>query len=794
VSDLLQSQLRLVRTLRGFTTVFGRFDEPEFNEEEFERHLEGKPSRAIAMLLYWIRKLQARALSGEYAAALSAASRAERLLWMSPAIFEHAEYHFWTALALAATGAEAGAEESIRREEAVAAHRRRLDDWARHCPEHFESRATLIGAEIARLHRDDLEAQRLYEHAISSARNNGLVHDEALANELAARFYAARGFEKIARVYLKDAHHCYARWGAAGKVRQLQELAPDHYEDERSLGATGTTGAPLEHLDLATVVKVSQAVAGEVEFEKLIDTVLRTAMAQAGADRGLLLLPRAGETRIAAAATTLGDRADLELRDDPVTASMLPESILNYVLRTREGVILEDALADSSFSADPYIRQNQPRSVLCLPLINQAKLIGVIYLENTLASRVFVPARTAVLKLVASQAAIALENSHLYRDLAEREARIRRLLDANIIGIFFQDSEGRITEANEAFLRLLRCDREEIFEKRLRLDEITPPDWRARDAQAATEMKGTGRIQPYEKEYVRKDGSRVPVLVGAASFDDGGNQGVAFVLDLSERKRAEHALNVAQAELSHVSRLTTMGELTASIAHEVKQPLTGIVSSGHASLRYLDADPHDIRSARRAVERIIKDAFRASDVIDRIRAMVKKSPETKKTLNPNEVILETLGLVSTELQRSNVLVRTELSNDIPLVLADQVQLQQVVLNLVINAKDAMTTVEEGPRELWIGTEAIPPDQILVSVRDSGPALDRAKIEDMFKAFHTTKAKGMGLGLTISRSIIEAHGGRLWAMPNEPHGAVLQFTLPVSRQVQEVEVQDFAVST
>ena len=259
---------------------------------------------------------------------------------------------------------------------------------------------------------------------------------------------------------------------------------------------------------------------------------------------------------------------------------------------------------------------------------------------------------------------------------------------------------------------------------------------------------------------------------------------VATHVDVTERIRAEHALNVAQAELSHMSRLTTMGELTASIAHEVKQPLTGIVSSGHASLRYLDADPQDIGSARRAVERIIKDAFRASDVIGRIRAMAKKSPEARKTLNLNEMILETLGLVSTELQRSNVLARTELSNDIPLVLADQVQLQQVVLNLVINAKDAMTAVEEGPRELSIGTEENSPDQILVSVRDSGPALDQAKVEDMFKAFHTTKAKGMGLGLTISRSIIEAHGGQLWAMPNEPHGAIFQFTIPVSREVQE----------
>jgi PAS domain S-box-containing protein len=639
------------------------------------------------------------------------------------------------------------------------------------------------------LEGNDLGAQRLYEHAISSARNNGLVHDEALANELAARFYDARGFEKIARVYLKDAYHCYARWGAAGKVRQLQEISPDIHEDEGFPGTTRTIGAPVEHLDLATVVKVSQSVSGEVDFEKLMDTVLRTAMAQAGANRGLLLLPRAGETRIAAEATTLGDRANLELRDDPVSGSILPESILNYVLRTRASVILDDALADSSFSVDPYIRQNQPRSVLCLPLIKQAKLIGVIYLENTLAPRVFVPARTAVLKLVASQAAIALENSSLYRDLAEREAKIRRLVDANIIGIFTWDIDGRILEANDAFLQMVGYDREDIAQGRMRWNDMTPPDWRR--TQWWQEETRTGLREPFEKEYFRKDGSRVPVLIGEATFEGTGNQGVAWVLDLSERKRAEHALDVARAELSHMSRLTTMGELTASIAHEVKQPLTGIVSSGHASLRYLDADPGDIGSARRAVQRMINDAFRASEVIDGIRAMVKKSSERKARLNANEIILKTLGFVSTELQRNNVSLQTELSDSLPSVLGDSVQLQQVLLNLVMNAKDAMIAVDQGPRELSIRTEVVQPDQVLVSVRDSGPALEPAKFGEMFQPFHTTKANGMGLGLSISRSIVEDHGGRLWATPNEPHGAVFQFTLPACHHVEETEIPEFA---
>ena len=224
-----------------------------------------------------------------------------------------------------------------------------------------------------------------------------------------------------------------------------------------------------------------------------------------------------------------------------------------------------------------------------------------------------------------------------------------------------------------------------------------------------------------------------------------------------------------------------MGELAASIAHEVRQPLTGLVGNGNACLRYLDADPRDIVSARRAVEHMISDAFRASEVIDRIRAMAKKSPERRDRLSINDIVSETIALVSTDLQRSAISLKTELSDNLPPIVGDQVQIQQVVLNLIMNAKDAMTAVPKGSRELVISTERVAPHTVLVAVRDSGPPIDSAKVDEMFEAFYSTKPKGMGLGLTISRSIIEAHNGRLWAVPNQPRGAIFQFTLPVEEK-------------
>jgi PAS domain S-box-containing protein len=234
-----------------------------------------------------------------------------------------------------------------------------------------------------------------------------------------------------------------------------------------------------------------------------------------------LILPRGAEPRIEAEATTGGDTVVVQLRDQPVTAAVLPESVLHYVLRTRESVILDDAATQPAFAADPYIREREARSILCLPLITQAKLIGALYLENNLAPRVFAPARLAVLKLLASQAAIALENARLYRDLADREAKIRRFVDADIIGIVIFTLDGQIIEANEAFLRMVGYHRAELIAGRLRWTELTPPEWRDRDARTVTELKMIGTV-PTIREGVLPKG-RQP-CAGADRFGSVGRK------------------------------------------------------------------------------------------------------------------------------------------------------------------------------------------------------------------------------------------------------------------------------
>jgi PAS domain S-box-containing protein len=825
VTSVITAQLGLIRTLRGSTSKFGFFDDAHFSELRFERHLASEPVLALPRCWYWIRKMQARFFAGDYESAIDLSLRARRLLWTSPSLFETAEYHFYSALARAglcessfakatedkaSEGQDLSFEASAKEEhfEALAEHHRQLALWAENCPENFETRVALVTAEIARIEGRVVDAEGLYEQAIHSAHANGFVHNEALANELAARFFAERGFEKIGRMYLRDARYCYLRWGATGKVRQLEELYPRLREEEPVSSLTGTIGAPIEQLDLVTVIKVSQALSGEIELGRLIDTLMRAAIEHAGAQRGLLFFPRGLGHRLEAEATTKGDSIGVRVGEASVAGAAVPESIVNYVIRTQESVILDDASTPSPFSEDPYIRQHHAHSILCLPLINQTKLIGLLYLENNLTSHVFTPKRIGVLKLLASQAAISLENTRLYRDLGEREAKIRRLVEANIIGIFIWNLEGQIMEANEAFLRMVQYSREDLLSGRLRWTDLTPAEWRERTESAVAEMKATGTVQPYEKEYFRKDGSRVPVLIGSAMFEGSGNEGAAYVLDLSERRRAEQERRTAeevvqrmQAQLAHITRVTTLGELTASIAHEISQPLTAVVTNANASLRWLTGDSPNLSEACQSIHRIVRDGNRAGDVIARIRALFKKAPMPKESLDINELIREVLMLSQGEVRGNRVSVRTILANNLPFVMGDRIQLQQVILNLVLNAIQAIGEVADGPRELEICSEKVSARHsepkaenseqsgsastewadLLITVRDSGPGLNPQLLNRLFEPFYTTKSQGLGMGLAISRSIVEAHGGQLWAKPNVPQGAVFQFTVPVPGQ-------------
>jgi PAS domain S-box-containing protein len=783
VIDIIVAQLGLIRTLRGLTAEFGCFNDERFDESRFEQHLQSDPRLALPECWYWIRKLQARVYANDCASALDAASKAEKLLWTSPSFFEMAEYHFYGALARAVQHDAASISERHQHLEALSAHHKQLQVWAQNCPENFANRAALVAAEMARLEGRWPDAMQLYEQAIESAREGGFVQNEALAHEVAARFYLGRGFETIAYAYLRNARNCYERWGALGKMKQLDTLHPHLRQEQAPIFSAATIGTPVRELDVETVIKASQALSSEIILSSLIEKLMRIVVEHAGAERGLLILLHGDEPRIEAQAATHHGRVHVAVRQTAVTSSDLPQSALHYVLRTGERVVLDDALVANLYSEDEYVRQRRPRSVLCLPIVKQTKLTGALYLENNLTPRAFTSDRVAVLELLASQAAISLENARLYSDLQHSEDRLRGVIDTIPAHVWSTTPDGAVDFINQRLMEstglslddLLRRGWESIVH---RDDRASFLDERRASLAAGEPMESEVRIRMADGNYRWLLIRNVPLRDELGTIVKWYGTGI----EIEDRKRAEEQLRQAQVDLAHVNRVTTMGELTASMAHEVNQPIGAAVTDANTCMRWLTRDHPDLEEARAAAIRVVKDATRASEIISRIRLLFNKGISERELVDVNEIIGEMIVLLRSEAIRYNISVRTELAADLPQVMADRVQLQQVLMNLMINAIDAMKDVD-GAHELAIQSQRAENEQLLVSVSDTGVGLP-PKGDQIFNAFVTTKPHGTGMGLRISRSIVESHGGQLWAAANSPRGANFYFTLSAKGQVPQ----------
>ena len=548
-AEMANLQLCLIRTLRGLTTKFGSFDHAEFDEIGFERRLESYPPTAHCW--YWVRKLQAHFFAGDFASAIEASLKARPLLATLPN-FAPADYEFYSALARAAFCDSATAGQSREHYDALEAHYKQLQIWAENCPENFENRAALVGAEIARIEGRTLDAEELYEGAIRSAQANGFVHNEALANELAAGFYRARGLEKVAKAYLKEARSLYARWGADGKVKQLDELYP-RLRDERTPTSSTAIAPPVGQLDVETVIKASQALSSEMVLPSLIEKLVRIAVEHAGAERGLLILIRDREPRIEAEATTGPGRIELLVRQEQVTPSDLPQSALHYVIRTQESVLLDDASADDVYSKDEYVRQKRSRSILCLPIVERAQLVGALYLENNLTACAFTPDRVAVLQFLASQAAISLENASLYSDLQRSEAFLTEGQSISHTGSFgWSVASGEIYWSAETY-NIFELDRAVKPTLEMILPRLHPDD-RDLVQQTLDRVIETKADFDLEHRLLMPDGSvkHLHVLARALTTSSGNLEFVGAVTDVTVAKQAEEKIREQELELRQI--------------------------------------------------------------------------------------------------------------------------------------------------------------------------------------------------------------------------------------------------
>jgi len=794
VAEIIVSQQRFIQSMRGQTAEFSSFSDAQFDEETFEAQL--TEDRMTTMVcLHWILKLQARFMSGDYDAAIRAAQKAKALLWSSETFLQSVNYYYYSALTIAALHETAEPERQAEGLEVLKQSLEQLREWAESCPETFLDKYNLVSAEVARIEGRDLDAMRLYEEAIRAARENGFVQNEGIGNELAARFYLKRGLEKVAHSCLRDARHCYLGWGALGKVDQLDQLYPG-LEEQTLLGPTTTMGAPIEQLYLRTVVKALQAVSREIDLGKLIETVMMIAVEYAGAERGLLFLPHEHEHRIAAEATTRDDSVQVLLGQAFVTLPKSPESILRYVTRRRESVILDDASAENPFSDDEYVRVRCLRSVLCLPLLKQGEVTGVLYLENNLAPRVFTPDRLEMLELLASQAAISLENARLYADLRHEnsdrgmaeealrasEERWRKLFENSSAGIALIAPDGRFIAANLALEKMLGYTEAEL--QGLTALEVTHEEDRAATEARITEFaEGRRQVFRIEKRYLCKDGSVIWADVSSVFVPASGNTPAFFaavIVDISDRKRAEEELKRIrrlEVEMRQASRTEMMGGLTASLAHELNQPLAAVRINAQAARRLLAAKRPELGEVKAAIDDVIQDNARAAETIRNVRALFQRGEVEMSPVDLRQILCDVERIVRADAALKNVTLRLDLPATLPTVIGNRTQLIEALMNLVLNALDSVCESVDGPREVELRASQPEAGRIHVSVRDSGKGIEPEVMPRLFDAFFTTKPQGMGMGLAIVRSIIENHGGHLWATRNPDRGVTFEFDLP-----------------
>jgi signal transduction histidine kinase len=386
-----------------------------------------------------------------------------------------------------------------------------------------------------------------------------------------------------------------------------------------------------------------------------------------------------------------------------------------------------------------------------------------------------------VLQLLASQAAISLENAALYAELQRSEAFLVQGQRVSHTGSFgWRVASGELYLSDETY-NILEYDRGTPATLDVAFERIHPGD---RESVRRTLEVATGEKRDFDIAYrlLMPDGRIKHVHTTGRAVSTGNLDFVGAVRDVTERTRDEEALHQAQSDLARINRVTTMGEMTASLAHEVGQPLTGIVTNANVCLRKLERDTLDLDELRAPISRLMKDAERATEIVRRIRAQFEKGSAKKEALDMSELIRETVALLRPEMLRYNISVRMDLAAALPQGAGDRVQLQQVAMNLIVNAIESMKDVE-GPRDLIIRAQSTAGDQILVSVSDTGAGFAPELAERIFEPFFTTKPHGTGMGLRISRSIIESHGGRLWAEAADGPGATFHFALPAAKPGQ-----------
>jgi PAS domain S-box-containing protein len=709
-----------------------------------------------------------------------------------------ASHHTFRGLTAAALYAEANADQQHQFLEVVTDEVQRHERWRQHGPENFTTRHALLSAELARIEGRLVEAEHLYETAITAAREQKFVQYEALASELASRFYRERGLFTIADTYLLRARACYRSWGGAAKVKRIDG---QHPQLAAAAGAASAASASFgsEGLDLLAVVKASQAISQEIILGDLITTLMRVVLESAGAETAALLLPQGAELTVAALARVDGPRVEVRRPGaDFALAAELPLSVLNYVLRSKERVLLTDASRTNAFSADESLLRRTPKSLLCLPIILRAEVAGLLYLENEVVANAFPPDRVEMLALLAGQAAISLKHARLYADLqrenlerkqAEAALRdsqelIQGIVDNSKALIYAKDLEGRFLLVNRHLAEVLGLDRESLLGK---TDFDLFPREQA-GAYRAVDLRVLTGGAPIEAEEVAlgADGLRSYLSVKAPLFDPNGKTyGLCGIsTDITERKRTEEALRQKEEELRQAQKMEAIGNLAGGVAHDFNNLLTVILGSSELLAMSMGSG-HPWEDDLHAIE---EAGERAAQLTRQLLAFSRKQILQPQVVDLNDVVAR-IERILRRLIGEDIELTVKAGASLGHVLVDPGQAEQILMNLAVNSRDAMPTggrlTIETSRVVLDESYAngqvsfVPGPYVVLSVSDTGTGMDAPTKSRIFEPFFTTKEPGAGTGLGLSTvfGIVRQSGGTIEVSSEVGKGTTFKIYLP-----------------
>ncbi|MEG4970352.1 AAA family ATPase [Microcoleus sp. B6-A1] len=789
-------------------------------------HLEANAQNLCRSVYFY--KLFLCYLFQDYQQAIENAKSAEK--YSDSAVGTIPLYHFYNSLVYLAIYSDAPKSEQKLILQKVKANQKKIEKWAKFAPMTHLHKFYLVEAERYRVLGENARAIDYYDRAIALAKEHEYLNEEALANELAAKFYIAWGKEQVAQAYMTNAYYCYLRWGATAKMTDLKQQYPELLkrftkanlsDKSRSILSDTSNSISGETLDLAALMKASGAIASEIELDKLLTTLMKILLESCGAQSGYLILESQGQLRVEASGEANSNQV-IVLQSTPIE-TCLPLSIIHYVERTQEGLIETNVAREGRFTQDAYIKTQQPKSILCAPLLNQGQLIGIVYLENNLADGVFTPDRLEVIQLLSTQAAIALTNARLYTQVQSTQNRLNKFLNAIPLGISVHDAKGQLVYANPVSQQLLNI--QDLPKAQIEQLSKTYHIYRA----------GTGEIYPVEQlplvrslggekaqaddlELHHSDGSIFVEATSTPIFNETGNveYAIAAFQDISDRKQAEKTLieNVrleqeisdrkkVEAELERAKEAAVAANLAkstflANMSHELRTPLNAILGFSqlmNQDTNLLNEQKENLNIIQRSGEHLLS---LINQVLDLSKVEAGRMTLSENNLNLHHFLAEIEDMFALKATAQSLYLRLECAADIPkYIWADEVKLRQVLINLISNAvkftSSGGVSLEVKNKQVKAQSEAgtkttnnPQSTTITFEVKDTGVGIGAEELENLFKPFVQTASgqkvqQGTGLGLTISRQFVRLMGGEITVIS---HGKAFTPGMPLKEFLED----------